>query len=86
MELVFLDITIPTKKKRAELVEKNCKEINIRFYSRWWRVAVEDAATIIKASYADKISINSLIVKEKPSLIKAQLNQRFGSRALLLLR
>ncbi|ATC38001.1 imidazole glycerol phosphate synthase subunit HisF [Elizabethkingia anophelis] len=82
-ELVFLDISATQEKRKtlADLVERIAQEINIPFTVGGGINSVEDAATIIKAG-ADKISINSSVVKN-PQLI-SDLAARFGSQCVVV--
>ncbi|AJW62685.1 Imidazole glycerol phosphate synthase subunit HisF [Elizabethkingia miricola] len=82
-ELVFLDISATQEKRKtlADLVERIAQEINIPFTVGGGINSVEDAATIIKAG-ADKISVNSSVVKD-PQLIN-DLAARFGSQCVVV--
>ncbi|MCF2874246.1 MULTISPECIES: imidazole glycerol phosphate synthase subunit HisF [unclassified Tenacibaculum] len=82
-ELVFLDITatLENRKTLVELVEKIAKEINIPFTVGGGISTVDDALALIKAG-ADKISVNSSVVK-KPQLI-TDLKNRFGSQFVVV--
>ncbi|CAM1347815.1 imidazole glycerol phosphate synthase subunit HisF [Tenacibaculum crassostreae] len=82
-ELVFLDITATLENRKAlvKLVERIAKEINIPFTVGGGISSVEDALALIQAG-ADKISINSLAVKN-PQLI-TDLKNRFGSQFVVV--
>ena len=82
-ELVFLDITatIENRKTLIELVKKISKEINIPFTVGGGIRSLEDVKSIIQAG-ADKISINSAVVKQ-PELI-SQIANEFGSQCVVL--
>jgi cyclase len=82
-ELVFLDITATTEKRRTlvDLVKKIAKEINIPFTVGGGINLVEDAKLVIEAG-ADKVSINSSAVKE-PTLI-TEIAAQFGSQCVVV--
>jgi cyclase len=82
-ELVFLDITATLEGRRtfAQLVERIAKEINIPFTVGGGINSVSDAKILIEAG-ADKISVNSSVVKN-PNLI-AELANAFGSQCVVV--
>lgn len=81
-ELVFLDITATKEKRRTlvELVKKIAREINIPFTVGGGIKTIDEIAEILKAG-ADKVSLNSAIVKN-PELIK-KASDEFGSQAIV---
>lgn len=81
-ELVFLDITATKEKRRTlvELVKKIAREINIPFTVGGGIRTIDEIAEILKAG-ADKVSLNSAIVKN-PALIK-KASDEFGSQAIV---
>ncbi len=82
-ELVFLDITATTEKRKTlvELVKKLAKEINIPFTVGGGINSVEDAKLVIEAG-ADKVSINSSAVK-RPALI-TEIAAQFGNQCVVV--
>ena len=82
-ELVFLDITATTEKRKTlvTLVEKIAKEINIPFTVGGGINELVDATVVINAG-ADKVSINSAALKN-PILI-ADIANQFGSQATVV--
>lgn len=82
-ELVFLDITATTEKRKTlnELVQRISREINIPFTVGGGINSVEDARSVIEAG-ADKISINSAAVK-KPGLI-SEIAAQYGSQCVVV--
>lgn len=81
-ELVFLDITATKEKRKTlvSLVEKIARHINIPFTVGGGIRTIDEIEAILKAG-ADKVSLNSAIVKD-PSLIK-KASDRFGSQAIV---
>ncbi len=81
-ELVFLDITATKEKRKTlvSLVEKIARHINIPFTVGGGIRTIDEIEAILKAG-ADKVSLNSAIVKV-PSLIK-KASDRFGSQAIV---
>ncbi|MFZ0455941.1 MAG: imidazole glycerol phosphate synthase subunit HisF [Ignavibacteriaceae bacterium] len=79
-ELVFLDITASHEKRKIliHLVEEVAKAIRIPFTVGGGISEIKDIEALLKAG-ADKVSLNSSIVKE-PSLITEAARQ-FGSQA-----
>jgi len=82
-ELVFLDITatIDKRKTLAELVKKIAANINIPFTVGGGIRSVEDADILLQAG-ADKISVNSAVVRN-PQLIN-ELVSNFGSQFVVV--
>jgi len=82
-ELVFLDITATTEKRKTlvDLVKKIAKEINIPFTVGGGINSLEDAKLVIEAG-ADKVSINSSAVK-RPALI-TEIAAQFGSQCVVV--
>ncbi|KQT23247.1 imidazole glycerol phosphate synthase subunit HisH [Chryseobacterium sp. Leaf405] len=82
-ELVFLDITatIEERKTFIELVNHIAQELSIPFTVGGGISTVEDVRKLLEAG-ADKISINSSVVK-KPQLIY-DLAKEFGSQCIVL--
>ena len=82
-ELVFLDITATTEKRKTlvELVKKIAKEINIPFTVGGGINSLEDAKLVIEAG-ADKISLNSSAVK-RPALI-TEIAAQFGNQCVVV--
>lgn len=82
-ELVFLDITATTEKRKTliKLVERIAKHINIPFTVGGGISCVDDVGQLLQAG-ADKVSINSAAVK-RPKLIKEVAN-KYGSQCLVL--
>ncbi len=78
-ELVFLDITASHEKRKTlvELVDRIAKHINIPFTVGGGVSELADAEVLLAAG-ADKLSINSAVVK-KPTLIN-DIAQNFGSQ------
>lgn len=81
-ELVFLDITATKEKRKTlvSLVEKIARHINIPFTVGGGIRTIDEIEALLKAG-ADKVSLNSAIVKN-PSLIK-KASDRFGSQAIV---
>lgn len=81
-ELVFLDITATKEKRKTlvELVTKIAREINIPFTVGGGIKSVDEIEAILKAG-ADKVSLNSAIVRD-PDLITRASNA-FGSQAIV---
>lgn len=81
-ELVFLDITATLEKRKTlvELVRDVAKVLRIPFTVGGGISTLEDIDALLKAG-ADKISLNSAIVKN-PKLITEAAN-RFGSQAVV---
>lgn len=81
-ELVFLDITASHEKRKIllHLVEEVAKAIRIPFTVGGGISNLEDIDEILKAG-ADKVSLNSSIVKD-PTLI-SRASKRFGSQAIV---
>lgn len=81
-ELVFLDITATKEKRRTlvKLVEEIAREISIPFTVGGGIRKVEEIEEILKAG-ADKVSLNSAIVKN-PKLLTDASNE-FGSQAVV---
>lgn len=81
-ELVFLDITATAEKRKTlvSLVQKIAKEINIPFTVGGGINSIEAIEEILKAG-ADKVSLNSAIVRD-PSLI-TRASDAFGSQAIV---
>lgn len=81
-ELVFLDITATLEKRKTliELVKKVAEQINIPFTVGGGIQSVEEIEDLLKAG-ADKVSLNSSIVKE-PELIN-RASEVFGSQAIV---
>ena len=82
-ELVFLDITATVDKRKtlAELVKKIAKNINIPFTVGGGIRSVEDANVLLESG-ADKISVNSAVVRN-PQLIN-DLADNFGSQFVVV--
>lgn len=81
-ELVFLDITATKEKRKTliELVKDIAEHIQIPFTVGGGIKTVEEIEEILKAG-ADKVSLNSAIVKD-PSLI-TRASDAFGSQAIV---
>lgn len=81
-ELVFLDITASAEKRKTlvELVRDVAKAIRIPFTVGGGISELQDIEALLKAG-ADKVSLNSSIVKD-PELIK-KASKRFGSQAVV---
>ncbi len=81
-ELVFLDITATKEKRRTlvKLVKEIAKEISIPFTVGGGIKAVDEIEEILKAG-ADKVSLNSSIVRDPDLLTKA--SDAFGSQAIV---
>ncbi|MEX0770425.1 MAG: imidazole glycerol phosphate synthase subunit HisF [Balneolaceae bacterium] len=81
-ELVFLDITATKEKRKTliRLVEKIAKEINIPFTVGGGIRTVDEIGDILRAG-ADKVSLNSAIVRNPDLITKA--SDRFGSQAIV---
>lgn len=81
-ELVFLDITATLEKRKTlvELVKKIAKEINIPFTVGGGIKKVDEIEELLKAG-ADKVSLNSSIVKD-PDLISKS-SEAFGAQAIV---
>ncbi len=82
-ELVFLDITATTDKRKTlvSLVEKIAREIDIPFTVGGGISRVEDVKALLRAG-ADKVSINSAAVY-RPELI-SELAANFGNQCIVL--
>ncbi|MFI5204720.1 MAG: imidazole glycerol phosphate synthase subunit HisF [Flavobacteriales bacterium] len=82
-ELVFLDITATTDKRKTltALVERIASNISIPFTVGGGITSVEDVDILLHHG-ADKVSINSAAVKN-PALI-AELASRFGSQCVVV--
>jgi imidazole glycerol-phosphate synthase subunit HisF len=82
-ELVFLDITATTEKRKtlAKLVRDIATHINIPFTVGGGINTVEDVSLLLENG-ADKISINTSAVKN-PSLIN-ELSKNFGSQCVVV--
>ncbi|MBI3138729.1 MAG: imidazole glycerol phosphate synthase subunit HisF [Sphingobacteriales bacterium] len=82
-ELVFLDITATTEKRKtlAKLVREIATHINIPFTVGGGINTVEDV-TVLLENGADKISVNTSAVK-RPELIN-ELSREFGSQCVVL--
>lgn len=82
-ELVFLDITATTEKRKtlARLVREIATHINIPFTVGGGINTVEDV-TVLLENGADKISVNTSAVK-RPELIN-ELAREFGSQCVVL--
>lgn len=81
-ELVFLDITATLEKRKTlvELVKRIAKEINIPFTVGGGIKTVDEIEELLKSG-ADKVSLNSSIVKE-PDLIN-RASKAFGAQAIV---
>lgn len=81
-ELVFLDITATLEKRRTlvELVKNIAKHINIPFTVGGGIKTVDEIEELLKAG-ADKVSLNSSIVKD-PDLIN-RASAAFGAQAIV---
>lgn len=81
-ELVFLDITATTEKRKtlAELVRKIATHINIPFTVGGGISTVEDVSVLLENG-ADKISVNTSAVKN-PGLVN-ELAKHFGSQCVV---
>jgi imidazole glycerol-phosphate synthase subunit HisF len=82
-ELVFLDITATTEKRKtlAELVRKIATHINIPFTVGGGINSVEDVNVLLENG-ADKISVNTSAVKN-PALVN-ELARQFGSQCVVV--
>lgn len=82
-ELVFLDITATTDKRKtlASLVNDVARHINIPFTVGGGINCIDDVSTLLDNG-ADKVSINSSAVKD-PGLIN-QLANNFGSQCIVV--
>ncbi|MEQ6124067.1 imidazole glycerol phosphate synthase subunit HisF [Pseudotenacibaculum sp. MALMAid0570] len=82
-ELVFLDIsaTQEGRKTMREMVLKVAEQVNIPFTVGGGISSVEDVDILLKSG-ADKISVNSSVVK-RPELIN-ELSQKFGSQCVVV--
>jgi cyclase len=82
-ELVFLDITATVEKRKTllPLVERIAREIDIPFTVGGGVRTIEDVAALVNAG-ADKISINSVAVKQ-PEFI-TEVASRFGSQCVVV--
>lgn len=82
-ELVFLDITATNEKRKtlSALVTKIAKHISIPFTVGGGISIIEDVSILLNAG-ADKISINTSVVKN-PNLIK-NIADQFGSQCVVL--
>lgn len=81
-ELVFLDITATKEKRRTlvTLVKAIAQEINIPFTVGGGIRTVDEIAEILKAG-ADKVSLNSAIVRDPELITRAA--DAFGSQAVV---
>lgn len=81
-ELVFLDITATLEKRKTlvELVKRIAKEINIPFTVGGGIKTVDEIEELLKSG-ADKVSLNSSIVKD-PDLIN-HASEAFGAQAIV---
>lgn len=81
-ELVFLDITATLEKRKTlvELVKRIAKEINIPFTVGGGIKSTEEIEELLKAG-ADKVSLNSSIVKNPDLINKA--SAAFGAQAIV---
>lgn len=81
-ELVFLDITATLEKRKTlvELVRKIAAEINIPFTVGGGIKSVDEIEELLKAG-ADKVSLNSSIVKNPDLINKA--SAAFGAQAIV---
>jgi cyclase len=82
-ELVFLDITATTEKRKtlAKLVRDIATHINIPFTVGGGINTVDDVSVLLENG-ADKISVNTSVVK-KPQLVD-QLARNFGSQCIVV--
>ena len=82
-ELVFLDIsaTQEGRKTMREMVLRVAEQVNIPFTVGGGISSVEDVDILLKSG-ADKISVNSSVVK-RPELIN-ELSQKFGSQCVVV--
>lgn len=82
-ELVFLDITATTEKRKtlSELVDKVAHQINIPFTVGGGISSIEDVRILLDCG-ADKISINTAAYKE-PELIE-KMAMSFGSQCVVV--
>src|SRR5882724_2479304 len=82
-ELVFLDITATTEKRKtlAKLVRDIATHINIPFTVGGGINSIEDVSVLLDNG-ADKISVNTSAVK-KPELIN-ELSKNFGSQCVVV--
>lgn len=81
-ELVFLDITATLEKRKTlvELVKRIAAEINIPFTVGGGIKTVDEIEDLLKAG-ADKVSLNSSIVKDPDLINKA--SAAFGAQAIV---
>ncbi len=81
-ELVFLDITATKEKRKTlvDLVTKIAQEINIPFTVGGGIKSVDEIEAILKAG-ADKVSLNSAIVRDPDLITRA--SDAFGSQAIV---
>ena len=81
-ELVFLDITATKEKRRTlvDLVKEIAAHINIPFTVGGGIKAVDEIEEILKAG-ADKVSLNSAIVRDPDLITRA--SDAFGSQAVV---
>jgi cyclase len=81
-ELVFLDITATLEKRKTlvELVKKIATEINIPFTVGGGIKTVDEIEELLKSG-ADKVSLNSSIVKDPDLIINA--SETFGAQAIV---
>lgn len=81
-ELVFLDITASAEKRKTlvSLVERVAKAIRIPFTVGGGISELQDIEILLKAG-ADKVSLNSSIVKDPELITKA--SKQFGSQAIV---
>ena len=81
-ELVFLDITATLEKRKTlvELVKRIATEINIPFTVGGGIKTVDEIEELLKSG-ADKVSLNSSIVKDPELINKA--SETFGAQAIV---
>jgi cyclase len=81
-ELVFLDITATNEKRKTliELVERISKVINIPFTVGGGIASVDEIADLLQAG-ADKVSLNSSIVRDPDLITRA--SDRFGVQCIV---
>ncbi len=81
-ELVFLDITATKEKRKTlvRLVKDIARHINIPFTVGGGIKSVEEISDLLNAG-ADKVSLNSAIVKEPDLITRA--SDRFGSQCIV---
>lgn len=81
-ELVFLDISATLEKRKTlfDLVERIAKVLTIPFSVGGGISSIEEIQVLLKAG-ADKVSLNSSIVKEPAFITKA--SEKFGSQCII---